>query len=64
MRTSKVISKQYYLNSQQQNFLVTANHEGLLMVDSNCVQFKVNTTKEREILYNTNPEVMQWNVIY
>lgn len=59
LNESKVISKQYYLNSQQQNFLVTANHEGLLMVDSNCVQFKVNTTKEREILYNTNPEVMQ-----
>ena len=55
LNESKVISQQYQLNLQQQNFLVTANHEGLLMVDSNCVQFKVKTTKEREKLYNTNP---------
>jgi hypothetical protein len=52
---SKLIAKEFDLNLQQETFLTTAEHEGLLMVNSNCVQFKVQTTDERKIKYNTSP---------
>ncbi len=53
---SQLISKQYQLNLFEQNYLTTVEHEGLLLVNSNCVQFKVETTDERKKLYNTNPK--------
>lgn len=52
---SQLMSKEFDLNDQQKNFLVTAQHEGLLMVNSNCIKFKVKTTDSRNKLYNTNP---------
>ena len=56
LNESKLIAQQYQLNNQQQNFLTTTEHEGLLLVNSNCVQFNVKTTSERMKLYNTNPK--------
>ena len=52
---SKLIADEFDLNEQQKNFLITAEHEGLLMVNSNCIKFKVQTTEDREELFNTNP---------
>lgn len=52
---SKLIADEFDLNEQQRNFLITAEHEGLLMVNSNCIKFKVQTTEDREQLFNTNP---------
>lgn len=52
---SKLIAQEFDLSQQQTNFLATAQHEGLMMVNSNCIQFKVETTDERKKLFNTNP---------
>lgn len=52
---SKLISDEFDLNEQQQNYLVTAEHEGIMLVNSNCVKFKVNATKSMDKLFNTNP---------
>lgn len=56
---AKLIAQEFDLNELQKNFLVTAEHEGLLMVNSNCIKFKVQTTDNRKELYNTNPHLKE-----
>ena len=49
------VSKQFFLNKSQINFLSSAEYSGLMMLNSNCVKFKTKVNKQKYDLFNTNP---------
>lgn len=52
---AKLISNEFDLNVKQENYLVTCEQSGLMIVNSNCVKFKVEVDDNSNNLYNTNP---------
>ena len=58
---AKLLATEFNLSQQQMNFLSVAQHEGIMTVNSNCIQFKVETTDERKKLFNTTP-LMEVNI--
>lgn len=58
---AKLLATEFNLSQQQMNFLSVAQHEGIMTVNSNCIQFKVETTDERKKRFNTTP-LMEVNI--
>lgn len=63
LNEAKVIAEEFDLNDNQINFLVTANEEGLMMLNSNCVKFKVDVPESRKQLFNTDPYKLEKEIM-